>query len=136
MYKKIERKSYIMSRLNINKSRTETKLGNVLYNHIINNKREYFIVSILFFIGLIIGILFINNINDTKIEEINTYLNNIVDNVKTYEKIDYGILLKKSVFSNFTTIVILWFGASTIVRNTSCIWFNFNKRIFNRLYNQ
>lgn len=102
-----------MSRLNINKSRT--KLGNVLYNHIINNKRGYFIVSILFFIGLIIGILFINNINDTKIEEINTYLNNMVDNIKAYEKIDYGTLLKKSVYSNFILIVILWFGASTII---------------------
>lgn len=104
-----------MSRLNINKSRTKTKLGNVLYNHIINNKRGYFIVSILFFIGIIVGVLFINNISDTKIEEINTYLNNMVDDIKTYEKIDYGTLLKKSVSSNFTLIIILWFGASTII---------------------
>lgn len=104
-----------MSRLNINKSRNTTKLGNVLYNHIINNKRGYFIVSILFFIGIIVGVLFINNISDTKIEEINNYLNNMVDNIKTYEKINYGTLFKKSVFSNLTLIIILWFGASTII---------------------
>lgn len=104
-----------MSRLNINKSRTTTKLGNILYNHITNNKRGYFIVSILFFIGVIIGVLFINNISDTKIEEINTYLNNMVENIKTYEKIDYGTLLKKSVSSSLTLIIILWFGASTII---------------------
>lgn len=104
-----------MSRLNINKPRTTTKLGNVLYNHIINNKRGYFIVSILFFIGIIVGVLFINNISDTKIEEINNYLNNMVDNIKNYEKIDYGTILKKSIFSNLAIIIILWFGASTII---------------------
>lgn len=104
-----------MSRLNINKSRNTTKLGNVLYNHIINNKRGYFIVSILFFIGIIVGVLFINNISDTKIEEINNYLNNMVDNIKNYEKIDYGTILKKSIFSNLEIIIILWFGASTII---------------------
>lgn len=104
-----------MSRLNINKSRNTTKLGKVLYNHIINNKRGYFIVSILFFIGLIVGVLFINNISNTKIEEINNYLNNMVDNIKNYEKIDYGTILKKSIFSNLEIIIILWFGASTII---------------------
>lgn len=104
-----------MSRLNINKSRNTTKLGNVLYNHITNNKRGYFIVSILFFIGIIVGVLFINNISDTKIEEINNYLNNMVDNIKNYEKIDYGTILKKSIFSNLEIIIILWFGASTII---------------------
>lgn len=104
-----------MSRLNINKPRTTTKLGNVLYNHITNNKRGYFIVSILFFIGIIVGVLFINNISDTKIEEINNYLNNMVDNIKSYEKINYGTILKKSIFSNLAIIIILWFGASTII---------------------
>ena len=104
-----------MSRLNINRSKRKSKIGIVLYNHILNNKRGYFIISILFFIGLIVGVLFINNMNDTKIEEINNYFNNMINNIKNYENIDFGNLFKQSVTSNFVTILILWFGASTII---------------------
>ena len=104
-----------MSRLNLNKSKRKSKIGTVLYNHIINNKRGYFIVSILFFFGLIIGVLFINNSDDAKIQEINTYLNNMVNNIKNYENIDFASLLKQSVSSNFIMIILLWFGASTII---------------------
>lgn len=104
-----------MSRLNINKAGPKSKLGNIFYNHIVNNKREYFIVSILFLVGLIIGVLYINNINETNVEEINTYFKNMITNIKEYEKIDYGILLKQSITSNFIMIVLLWFGASTII---------------------
>lgn len=111
----IERKLYIMSRLNINKSRKKSKIGTILSNHISNNKRGYLIVTILFFIGLIIGVFFINNATDTQIEEINTYLNELVSNVKEYENIDLFSLLKQSIVSNFITIILLWFGASTII---------------------
>ena len=104
-----------MSRLNINKSKRKSKIGIILYNHIINNKRGYFIVSILFFIGLIVGVLFINNTSNVKLEEINTYLNDMVKNIKSYENIDFGSLFKQSVISNFIIIILLWFGASTII---------------------
>lgn len=104
-----------MSRLNINKSKRNSKIGILLYNHIINNKRGYFIVSILFFIGLIIGVLFINNTSDVKLEEINNYLNDMVNDIKSYENIDFGSLFKQSVVSKFVIIILLWFGASTII---------------------
>lgn len=99
-----------MSRL-----KRKSKFGTILYNHIINNKRGYLIVTILFFIGLIIGVFFINNAKTSQIEEINNYLNEIVNNVKIYESIDYGNLLKQSLISNFIIIILLWFGASTII---------------------
>ena len=59
--------------------------------------------------------LFINNSDDAKIQEINTYLNNMVNNIKNYENIDFASLLKQSVSSNFIMIILLWFGASTII---------------------
>lgn len=93
----------------------KTKIGTTIYNYILNNKRGYFIVTVLFFIGLIIGVLFINNAEDAYIEEINTYLSELVNNVKTYEKIDLYSLLKESIIANFLVIFILWFGASTII---------------------
>ena len=104
-----------MSRLNLNKQKRKSKIGTVLYNHIKYNKRGYFIISILFFIGLIIGVLFINNMNDTKLEEINDYFKNMINNIKSYENINFILLFKQSTISNFIIIILLWFGASTII---------------------
>lgn len=104
-----------MSRVRLRNLNKKSKIGTILTNHIINNKRGYLIVIILFFIGLISGVFFINNAKDTKIEEINTYLNELVNKVRTYENIDLFDLLKQSVISNFIIVVLLWFGASTII---------------------
>lgn len=93
----------------------KSKFGTIIYNHVNNNKRGYLIVTILFFIGLITGVLFINNTSDTKIQEINTYLNDLVNQVKTYQDIDLFGLFKQSTISNFIIITLLWFGASTII---------------------
>lgn len=104
-----------MSRLNINVLKKKSKIETILYNHIDNNKRGYFIVSILFFIGIIVGVLYVNNMNDAKIDEINLYLNNLANNIKNYENMDYVLLLKQSINSNFIVIFLLWIGASTII---------------------
>ena len=32
--------------------------------HILNNKKEYIIVTLLFIIGIFLGVLFVNNINE------------------------------------------------------------------------
>ena len=44
----------------------KSKLGIIINNHIINHKKEYLIVMILFLIGLVIGIMFVNNLNETQ----------------------------------------------------------------------
>lgn len=100
-----------MSRIKGGKS----KVGTIIYNHIINNKREYLIITILFFIGLITSVIFINNINIEKLNETNNYLIELVNNVKAYENIDLFKLLKSSIWNNIVITLILWFGASTII---------------------
>ena len=89
-----------------NKHKKQSKLGIILINHIMNNKRGYLIVSILFFIGLIIGVFFVNGAEDLKIEEINNYFNNLIEKIKTLENINFLELFKSSVVSNFITIIL------------------------------
>jgi len=101
----------VMSRLGRRKSR----IGTIIYNHIINNKREYLTVTILFFMGLIISIIFFNNSNEITLNEISTYLNNLFNNIKNNENIDLGKILKESLIYNLTITLLLWFGASTII---------------------
>lgn len=93
----------------------KTKIGTTLYNHIRNNKREYLIVTILFFIGLIISILIFNNSTEDVLMEIDNYLNNLFNNIKNSENINFFNLLKESIIHNIAITIILWFGASTII---------------------
>jgi len=93
----------------------KSKIGTIIYNHIINNKREYLTVTILFFMGLIISIIFFNNSNEITLNEISTYLNNLFNNIKNNENIDLGKILKESLIYNLTITLLLWFGASTII---------------------
>ena len=104
-----------MSRKKDKKLKAKSKFGEVIYNHIINNKREYLVVIILFFIGLIAGVLFINYTSDGQIQEINSYLTNLFNNIKLTENVNMFGLLKESVISNIIIVVLLWFGASTII---------------------
>lgn len=92
-----------------------SKIRSVLFNYINNNKREYLIVIILFFIGLIIGVLFVNNLNDTRVTEVNNYLSDLCNNIIEKNNINLFDIFKKSIKSNILIIFLLWFGASTII---------------------
>jgi len=100
-----------MSRLRKRKS----KFGTIIYNHIMNNKSEYLTVTILFFVGLIISIIFFNNSSEEVLIEVNTYLNNMFNNIKNYENIDLIKILKECIIDNLIITLLLWFGASTII---------------------
>ena len=94
--------------------RKEHKLINLIVNHVKNHKREYLIACILFFIGSIFGIIFINNINDEKSTQICEYVKSLLSNIQNTE-INYSSLLKNSIISNIIIILILWLAPSTII---------------------
>lgn len=93
----------------------KSKVRTIIYNHILNNKREYLIISILFFVGLIMSIILFNNLSEKNLISISEYLNNLFDNIKNYENIDLFKIFKKAIKYNFIIVVLLWFGASTII---------------------
>ena len=84
----------------------KSKIGTIIYNHIINNKREYLTVTILFFIGLIISITIFNNSNEEIVAEISTYLNNLFNNIKNNENMDLFPILKESLIYNLTITLL------------------------------
>lgn len=93
----------------------KSKIRTILNNHIVNNKREYLVITILFFIGLILSIICINNINETEFNEISKYLINLINNMKVCENVDFLNILKESISYNIAITILLWFGASTII---------------------
>lgn len=97
------------------RKKEKSKFKIFIYNHIKNNKRDYIIALLLFLIGIIIGIMFINQISEDQVSEINKYIKTVASTVQSSENIDYSNLLKNSMTSNFISVIILWFSASTII---------------------
>ena len=102
-----------------------TKIKEIIKEHIINNKKEYIIVFLLFIIGIFLGVMFINNIQEEQKTEIQTYLNNFIQTMKETEKLDYMSLLKTSIGQNIFFAIIIWFFGTTVIRNTSSIWLSY-----------
>lgn len=98
------------------------KIREILKQHIGNNSKEYIIVTLLFIIGIFLGVLFVNNIQETPRLEIQNYINNFIEKMKSTSDINNMILLKNSIIQNILLAAIIWFFGTTVIRNTSCIW--------------
>lgn len=99
------------------------KIKGVLKQHIENNSKEYIIVTLLFVIGIFLGVFFVNNIQETPRLEIQDYINNFIEKMKITGNVDNITLLKNSVGQNILLAVMIWFFGTTVIRNTSCIWY-------------
>ena len=102
-----------------------TKIKEIITEHIINNKKEYIIVCLLFIIGIFLGVMFVNNIQEDQKTEIQAYLNNFIQTMKETEKLDYMSLLKISIGQNIFFAIIIWFFGTTVIRYTGSIWFSY-----------
>lgn len=92
-----------------------SKTNSMLQEHIKNNWKEYTIVSIVFLIGIVIGIAFINNTNEEQRTQIQQHLNGFIQSLNTDYKIDQVNLLKSSIIQNILLALSLWFVGSTVI---------------------
>ena len=110
------------------------KIRGVLKQHIENNSKEYIIVTLLFVIGIFLGVFFVNNIQETPRLEIQNYINNFIEKMKIPDNVDNTTLLRNSVGQNILIAVIICFFGTTVIRNTSCVWDCSLSRILFRIY--
>ena len=87
----------------------------VLLDYIIRNKKNFIIIITIFCIGIVAGIFFINNSNESQQTEINNYIQEIVKNIKDSEEVNRVELLILSIKQNIFFIVIVWFLGCTII---------------------
>ena len=82
-------------------------------DNILNNTKSYFIVIIIFTVGIFLGVMFINQTeNKTEIEK---YINTYVDETKLLQNGDYIGELQKDIKNNITLVLLLWFAGTTII---------------------
>lgn len=87
----------------------------VLINYIIRNKKNFFIIAIIFILGISFGIAFVNTSNDFQKEELNNYVNVLIKNIKDTNNISKIDLLILSIKQNVFFILIVWFLGCTII---------------------
>lgn len=91
------------------------KIREVIVKHILNNKKEYVIVTLLFIIGIFVGVFFVNNLDESSKASMQEYLNNFIEKFKQIEKLDNMSFLKTSIIQNILFAIILWFFGTTVI---------------------
>ena len=91
------------------------KFKNIIGKHIVNNLRVYAIVILMFFIGVILGIIFINNIKEEQSKELESYINTFITSLKDGSSIDKVSLLMQSLKNNIGLGILLWFIGCTVI---------------------
>ena len=91
------------------------KIKETIITHILNNKKEYFMISLIFIIGILLGVFFVNNINDTQVETIKNYISDFVNAIKDGQTINNVDLLKQSLKNNIIIASVIWFFGTTVI---------------------
>ena len=97
MYKHNLRRKAVKRNYRKNK---ESKIKNIILENIMENARSYLILLIIFFIGIILGVIFVNNAKEAQSLQISSYINNFVESVKENYQISSSKLLMKSILNN------------------------------------
>lgn len=93
----------------------ESKILGLIKEHIKKNLKEYLIVSIIFLIGIVIGVMFINNVGEEQKAQIKEYLGTFTQSLNSDYEIDTSNLLKTSIINNLILALSLWFIGSTVI---------------------
>ena len=97
------------------KTKKRTRIGKFIIDHIQNNLREYIIITIIFLIGVFLGVLFVNTVQEEQKNEITTYLNSGIQELKNQGNINKNALLIESFKENSVLAFSLWFAGTTII---------------------
>ncbi len=97
------------------KEKKQLRVFKIIKEHVINNKKEYAIIFLIFVIGIFSGVFFVNHLQETPKTEITNYLNQFIEKFKELENINRIELLKNSVVQNIGLAIIIWFFGTTVI---------------------
>ena len=97
------------------KKNKRLKIKELIKSHIVNNGKEYIIVALLFMIGIFLGVLFVNNMQEIPKAEVTDYINNFIEKFKNTENINNINLLRSNIIQNVILAIIIWFFGTTVI---------------------
>lgn len=102
-------------RRDIKKSIRPNKTRDIIIEFIKNNLKEYIIITLVFLIGIFLGVMFVNNLGEEQKIEIITYVETYIDAFKQTDSSSNITLLQNNVKDNIILTLIIWFIGSTII---------------------
>ena len=95
--------------------RHKTGLKELVYAHIEKYIREYFIISIIFIVGVIAGVVIVNNASEIQREEMVGQYTFLITSLQNNPEVNEGALLMDSIMKNVGLGILLWFMGSTVI---------------------
>lgn len=91
------------------------QIWNAVKEHIYRNLKQYMIVCIFFFIGIIAGVIFVNHSEEEVKQQIGGYITTFIECLKTGCQIDSMHLLKTVIGNHILFALLLWFMGCTVI---------------------
>lgn len=91
----------------------KNEIFGIIKDDIFNNAKSYFIIIIIFVVGIFLGVMFINQSKDKS--EIEKYINTYIDETKSIQNGNYFNELKVDIKNNIVLVLLLWFAGTTII---------------------
>lgn len=113
--KRVARKYRHENIRSVGKNRKGNKILEIIVEFVKNNLREYVIISLIFVIGIFLGVMFVNNLQDEQKHEIISYVNTYKESFSQSEASNNIILLQNNIKDNIILTLIIWFIGSTII---------------------
>lgn len=90
-------------------------LKNKIIEHISKSKKQYAIIFSVLFIGIAIGVVYVNNLNQAKLENTSKYITEFIEKYKVIEKVEVGELFKITILKNCLIGILIWFFGTTVI---------------------
>ena len=97
------------------KSLRKSKIISILLEFIKSNIKQYCVISLIFLIGIFLGVMFINNTTYEQKMEISSYINTYMEAFEQSNTNNNLELLQNNLKDNIILALIMWFVGSTIV---------------------
>lgn len=98
------------------KRRVEEKnKSNIIVIHVKNNWKAYTTVAIAFLIGILGGVILLNQSDVTKQNNLKQYIQNFVEHLHAGEEVNKTELLKQVTKRNFLFFLFMWLAGSTVI---------------------
>ena len=91
----------------------KNEIFTIIKDDVLNNAKSYFIVFIIFVVGIFLGVMFVNQIGDKS--AIENYINTYIDETKSIQNGNYFAELQNEIKNNIILVLLLWFAGTTII---------------------
>jgi len=92
-----------------------SKIVSRILKHIKENLRAYLLVAVILLIGITLGVVFVNHLQENQAQEVENYVEEFVTALQNGTSVDTGKLLRNSIKNNLVLAIIMWFAGSTVI---------------------